>query len=221
VGVTPAECRQSLRAIFFHLGLQLHDRFKVLDIAQPLDPFDANPFTIQVAIEPEQMRLEHSPAVVKRGARSLVHHAPGSALSPLDDHCINPIWRQELAGRQLTQVNGRDPKLPAAAISLPHSPDHTIGSTQHGGGGMQVSARHRSSDATTGDQLTAQVYRLDHIYPEPEASTQTAEGLDIPTSSAAEPMVMPDDQLANGAAVYQDLPHELFGRQLCQVAVET
>jgi hypothetical protein len=77
---------------------------------------------------------------------------------------------------------------------------------------MQVSASHRSSDATTGDQLTAQVYRLDHIYPEPEASTQTAEGLDIPTSSAAEPMVMPDDQLADGAAVYQDLPHELFGR---------
>src|SRR3954447_4890316 len=167
------------------------------------------------------MRLQHSPAVVKRGSRSLVHHATGSTLPPFDDHCIDPIRGQELAGRQLAQINSWNPKLAAPAISLPDPPHHTIRAAQHGAGSVKVPSCHRPSDSAAGDQLAAQVNRLDHIHPEPEASTHATEGLDIATSAAAKAMVMPDDQLADAAPVHQDLPHELFGRQLCQVAVET
>src|SRR3954451_12222770 len=98
------------------------------------------------------MRLEHSPAVVKRGARSLVHHAPCSTLPPLDDNGINPIRRHELPGRQLSQIDGRNSQLAATAISLPYPPYHTIGAAQHSTGGVKIPSGHRSPDSATGNQ---------------------------------------------------------------------
>src|SRR3954454_3969088 len=109
------------------------------------------------------MRLEHSPPVVKCGARTLVHHAPGSTLPPLDDHCIDPVGRQKLAGRQLAQVDGRNPELTAPPISLPDPPHHPIGASQHGPGVMKIPTCYRAPDSATRNQLTTQVYRLDHI----------------------------------------------------------
>jgi hypothetical protein len=68
--------------------------------------------------------------------------------------------------------------------------------------------------------LPAKVYWLDHIHLKSLHRTQAAERFDIATSSPAESVIVSDHELSHGAALEQNLPHEAFGREPRQVAIE-
>jgi hypothetical protein len=106
-GLGDGERPDSPSPITFQLLLkQLHGG-EALDVPQALDPLDPDPFAIQVSLEAEQMHLKGTPAVLERGTGPLIHHATQASSPPLDCHRVDAVWREELSGVELTQIDGR------------------------------------------------------------------------------------------------------------------
>jgi hypothetical protein len=196
------------------------DGLEPLDITQAFDPFNADPLSVKIRVYLKQMSLEGSPSVLKCRLGPLVHHAPGMTSTPLDSDSIHPIGWQQLSRGKLTEIDGRHPEQATSPLSLPDTPDHTVGPPQHGPGSHQISARHRAADPATGDMLTAEIDRVHDIDVEPLCGTKAAEGLHISAPSPAEPVIVTDHQFANRATIEQNLADEALRSQAGQMTVE-
>src|SRR3954470_13623035 len=113
--------------ILLHLRFQLLDGGKSLNVAQPLDPFDPNPLTVQIAVEVEEVSFERAPSILKRGTGALTHHSLRPAFPPLHHHGIHPIRRQKFSGRDPCQVDRGHPESTAATLSFTNLAHDAIG----------------------------------------------------------------------------------------------
>ena len=101
----------------------------------------------------------------------------------------------------------------AATLTLDHPAAHPVRATQHAGRAGQVSTGHGAANPGARHLLIAEAHRRHHVDVEPVLHAEPAEGLDVAASPAAEPVIVPDDQLLHPAAVEQDASDELLGTE--------
>src|SRR3954452_6746918 len=206
--------------ILLHLRFQLLDGGESLNIAQPLDPFDPNPLTVQIAVEVEEVSFERAPSVLERGTGALAHHSLRPAFPPLYGHGIHPIGWQKFTGRDPGQIDGGHPESTAATLSFTNLPNDPVGPAQHRPRTEQISSGYRPANPAAGHVLSGIVHRLHHVHLKTLSGAHLPQRLNVSTSSPAEPVIVADHQLLDGTPLEQNLTHETLRRESRQIAIE-
>jgi hypothetical protein len=122
------------------LFLQLERRLEPPHIAQPFDPLESHPFSVQVAVEAEEVRLDRAPRISEGRLRPLIHHPAHSAAPPLDPDRVDAVGRKQLLRGQVAEVDGRHAQQAAPSLPFDHTTRHAVRPAEQPGRGTQIAS---------------------------------------------------------------------------------